>query len=218
MINSITRDVWDKYWIQDKNSILAKFFDKFVEFTMQFLAYPRVVAIIKRRVPSGKCLEAGCGEANISIFLAKDGKYSIVLTDISKEAILLAAKKFHNKNINLNTFQSDIYSLPLKNKVFDLALNFGVLEHLNNIVEAVRELNRISKIVVTTVPSAGLLWSFTIFLRKVIEKDSTVWIKETKLYTKEQMRVFFLKAGYNKVEVYASTLFGLPFLITVVGM
>ena len=193
-------------------------FDKFVDFAMQLIAYRRVVAIIKRKVPSGKCLEVGCGEANISSFLAKDNKYTIVLTDISKEAILSAAKKFYNKNINATIFQSNICNLPLKNDVFDLNISFGVLEHFNNIVGVIRELKRTSNVVIATVPSAGPLWRFTIFLRKIIEKDPSLWTEQSKLYTAKQIQEFFLKADCNKVEVYVSTLFGLPFLITAVGM
>ncbi|MFC1699091.1 class I SAM-dependent methyltransferase [Candidatus Omnitrophota bacterium] len=215
--SEIRPDLWQDYWLREKRSVLARFFDKFVGLAMSLLAYPSAVSIIKKRLPCASCLEAGCGEANISSLLAASKKYNIALMDISGEAIYKAREKLARYADKIKFLQGDIYYLPFKNKAFDLSLNFGVLEHLDDVVNAVREMRRISKVVIATVPSAGPLWRFTIFLRRIVENDSRLWTEQSRLYTKEQMREFFLMADCNKVEVYRSTLLGLPFLITAVG-
>lgn len=59
---------------------------------------------------SGQVLDFGCGYGPISIYLKKTFNCEIDAVDINKRAIKLAKKNAQLNNVNVNIFESDIYS------------------------------------------------------------------------------------------------------------
>lgn len=105
-----------------------------------------------------KILDAGCGEGFTlqRLYELKIGK-ELEGIDASRIAIQTGKKLYPHLNIKIG----DIYNLPYKNDSFDLITCMEVLEHLENPVKALKEIERVSsKFALFTVPNEPL---FTIF-------------------------------------------------------
>jgi 2-polyprenyl-3-methyl-5-hydroxy-6-metoxy-1,4-benzoquinol methylase len=72
---------------------------------------------------SGKVLEIGCGEGNLSRIFSKNG-YSVTGVDISEVAINWAKEKIKNSDLEIEYFQSDFSSKGLSiNDSFDIIID-----------------------------------------------------------------------------------------------
>lgn len=105
-----------------------------------------------------KILDAGCGEGfTLSRFYELKIGEELEGVDFSSDAIEIGKGLYPYLNIKLG----DIYNLPYKNDSFELVTCMEVLEHLENPVQALKEVERVSsKYVLLTVPNEPL---FTIF-------------------------------------------------------
>jgi len=106
--------------------------------------------------PGSKLLETGFGSGNTGILLSDIG-YEVTLLDIEEGLIDGFQKRFpgHVLNRKLKMVLGDMYRLPFVDHSFDLVYHQGVLEHLEdaNIVNALREQARVSRLVVIDVPN-----------------------------------------------------------------
>ncbi|MDD3679430.1 MAG: methyltransferase domain-containing protein [Candidatus Shapirobacteria bacterium] len=101
-------------------------------------------------------LDAGCGEGNISLILAKKNN-NITGIDISKKAINTAKKKAKILGLEKRTkfFVRDIHNFKLKEK-FDFVVCVEVLEHIENDSQTIKNIsNHIKKfgLLIITTPS-----------------------------------------------------------------
>lgn len=101
-----------------------------------------------------KILEVGCGPGLKSIFLSHVG-YDVTVADNDKKIIDLV--KYNNSLLkgNIDILKHDAFSLPFKDKVFDVIFNEGFFEHFNDpeIHSLMREFLRVAHYVIFTVPS-----------------------------------------------------------------
>ena len=102
-----------------------------------------------------KVLEAGCG-------------WGFFVRKLSEKAKMVYGIDFENKMLktcrnmckgkkNIRLIKGDVRTLPFKDKTFDLVLCFGVVEHFDESVEAIKELKRVLKKggkLIISVPSA----------------------------------------------------------------
>lgn len=108
-----------------------------------------------------KVLDAGCGEGFTlqNLYELKIGNI-LEGIDFSKDAVRIGKKQYPHLNLRVG----DIYNLPFKENSFDLVICTEVLEHLENPVQAISELKRVtSKYILFTVPNEPwwMLFNFT---------------------------------------------------------
>ena len=92
-----------------------------------------------------RVLEAGSGSGKASILLGRDLRRTLL--DISAQALNYAkylSQKFQAQNVTY--VQGDIFSLPFKDRSFDLTWNIGVVEHYasDKVILIVREMVRVT--------------------------------------------------------------------------
>lgn len=131
-----------------KNPLKRLFFKRFED---------DLISLVSPLAPK-KILDAGCGEGfTLSRFYELKIGESLEGIDYSPEAIAIG-KKVHP---HLNIKRGDIYNLIYENNSFDLVTCMEVLEHLEDPVKGLKEVERVSsKYVLLTVPNEP--W-FTIF-------------------------------------------------------
>jgi ubiquinone/menaquinone biosynthesis C-methylase UbiE len=86
-------------------------------------------------------LEVGCGNGVVSRYLADKYKANVVGIDVDKEQIELAEKGIGDV-ANIRFFEADATRLPFEDASFDLVLSFGVLHHIENWQDALKEIKR----------------------------------------------------------------------------
>lgn len=93
------------------------------------------------RVNPKKVLEVGCGEGYIASGMKRALKIDIEGSDVDKNVIKFANKKFKGIPFSVET----VYNLKRKDKSFDLVIACEVLEHLKCPDKAIEEIKRVSK-------------------------------------------------------------------------
>ena len=92
-----------------------------------------------------KILDVGAGAGVFALKLKALGK------DITCIDIFTKNVEFMKKN-GLNALLGDVNNLPFKDKEFDLAICMETLEHIDNLGNGLKELCRVAKNVIFTVP------------------------------------------------------------------
>ena len=98
-------------------------------------------------------LEAGCGSAIMSIFLAMTGIH-VTACDRDDEVLKKAAENAKSWKINVNFKKADLLSLSFPQGSFDVSFSQGVLEHMTDsqIQNSCHELLKVSRIFIFSVP------------------------------------------------------------------
>jgi 2-polyprenyl-3-methyl-5-hydroxy-6-metoxy-1,4-benzoquinol methylase len=107
---------------------------------------------ILRRKPA-RVLEAGCGSAIMSAFLAMAG-ISVTACDRDGEVLKKAAENAEQWNAQVNIVKQDILKFSFKENAFDVVFSQGVLEHMTDaqIRQAAAEAIRVGKAFIFSVP------------------------------------------------------------------
>jgi SAM-dependent methyltransferase len=96
-------------------------------------------ASIKRSIPSGRVLEAGCGVARWVAFLDMAG-YEAYGLDYSKTAVEKSLALWPNLRVR----QGDLRAMPFDSDFFDGVVSFGAVEHdVNGPGDALAEIYRV---------------------------------------------------------------------------
>ena len=91
----------------------------------------------------GVVLDMGCGTGRCTIPLAKSGR-RVLATDLSIGMLKKAIEKSLESGIdNITYFLADAEDLPLNPGLFSAVISFGVLHHVNNPEEIVRDVEKI---------------------------------------------------------------------------
>jgi 2-polyprenyl-3-methyl-5-hydroxy-6-metoxy-1,4-benzoquinol methylase len=99
-------------------------------------------------------LEAGCGSAIMSVFLAMTG-VRVTACDRDPEVLRKAGETARQWNAMVTFAKEDLLALSLGADRFDLSFSQGVLEHMTDeqIRQSCREILRVSPVFVFSVPS-----------------------------------------------------------------
>lgn len=141
-----------------------------------------------------RILDVGCGTgANANAFALVGQTIGI---DSSIDAL-----KFCQKRGLKTVARSDVEKLPFANGAFDVVTALDVLEHTEDDLEALREIQRVCRtngLVLVTVPAYGFLWS---------EHDEA--LKHHRRYTAHELRNKMTITGFEVVRTsyFISTLF-----------
>lgn len=73
-----------------------------------------------------KILEAGCGEGQNAIYLARNGYCNVDAFDISEHGIAKLRKRCRMDSIRPNAFTADLRTYPFEQK-YDMVMSFGTL-------------------------------------------------------------------------------------------
>jgi SAM-dependent methyltransferase len=126
-------------------------------------------------------LDAGCGTGiNLRYLPAYGDAYGL---DISKEAL-----EFSRIRGLSSLICGSVDSLPLKNEFFDLVVALDVIEHIQEDLTAVRELNRVLRpggSLIVTVPAFQFLWS-----------NHDLAVHHKKRYTRSELRDILGLGGF----------------------
>jgi 2-polyprenyl-3-methyl-5-hydroxy-6-metoxy-1,4-benzoquinol methylase len=91
-----------------------------------------------------KILDAGCGFGYFSVYAAKLG-HEVVGIDFSEKNLSLARRFAAINKVKIKFIKSDVRCMPFKDKQFDVVISAGVIEHVPETGEAVKEHSRVLK-------------------------------------------------------------------------
>jgi hypothetical protein len=82
----------------------------------------------------------------------------------------------------------------------------------------IREMVRVSRYaVVCSVPAPSPIWWLSTLVRRLVERDSSLWTSNTRYYTADKLRELFRLSGLTNVQCARHRLLGVPFMNTVWG-
>ncbi len=87
-------------------------------------------------------LEVGCGSGAVSNHIARTYSMNVTGTDIDADQIRLAQQRSGNL-ANIRFVEADATNLPFEDNGFDIVLSFGVMHHISNWLDALREIARV---------------------------------------------------------------------------
>ena len=113
--------------------------------------------------PNQKFLEVGCGSGGVSRYIAEKYLLNVTGTDLDPELIQLARENIDDTS-DVQFLEADATDLPFQDNHFDIVLSFGVMHHIPNWLDALREIKRILR-------TKGYLVYFDILYPKL-----TTWV------------------------------------------
>jgi ubiquinone/menaquinone biosynthesis C-methylase UbiE len=92
--------------------------------------------------PNVYILDIGCGTGTVLGNLVNRCSLHGYGVDICDAALAQARARFQNHSNSLSFIMGDVNALPFANSIFDLVIAFGIVEHVDNPEEAIRECYR----------------------------------------------------------------------------
>lgn len=136
-------DQWDRIWSRD--TLLGAYAHRE---TRELKALDKIAHYIKRAISfeeNESVLEAGCGDGQVIIQLAKLFKVRGWGLDWSQEAIEKLNRLLRTEEVNVRGLHGNVIQIPTQNCSFDKVISLGVIEHLEHPAQAVQEFYRVLK-------------------------------------------------------------------------
>jgi ubiquinone/menaquinone biosynthesis C-methylase UbiE len=92
--------------------------------------------------PKQNFLEVGCGSGAVSQHVAKKYRLNVTGVDVDPKQIRLAQASIDDVP-NVHFLEADATNLPFPDNDFDVVLSFGVMHHISNWLDALREIKRV---------------------------------------------------------------------------
>ncbi|MCR5790245.1 MAG: class I SAM-dependent methyltransferase [Lachnospiraceae bacterium] len=163
-------------------------------------------AELLRLAPVGKdasILEAGCGEGNFTAFLRKCYPSNRIDAFDIGETVVESARISH-KSENIRFSVGDIYAINASDSAYELVCASEVLEHTEEPVRALSELERVSgRFVLVTVPNEPL-WRILNMCRGAYLKDFGNTPGHIQHWNKRKFSQMVKKTGLKVVKVRKS--------------
>ncbi|HLD14960.1 MAG TPA: class I SAM-dependent methyltransferase [Candidatus Nanoarchaeia archaeon] len=149
-----------------------------------------------------KVLDYGCGSALFYTYLRKKfPKMNYTGVDLSPDMLKVAKSKFKKEKF----VEGNAEKLPFENNSFDFVIGRGILHHLHNSDNGVKEVSRVLKKGGLFLVSETHSNIFADILRKIAKKSTEHFDHEHKEFTKKEFERMFLS---NNMEIVKEKSFG----------
>lgn len=112
-----------------------------------FPIYKVIAEQIKERtgVTEGTCLDIGCGGGHLGLSLAQMTELSVILLDVSEDALRIADKRIEKWGLSrrASTVHGDVHRLPLENDSVELCISRGSVWFWEDQAQAFKEIYRV---------------------------------------------------------------------------
>ncbi|MFC1865933.1 class I SAM-dependent methyltransferase [Chloroflexota bacterium] len=138
-------------------------------------------------------LEVGCGNGLVTKYLAQEYNASVIGIDVDPQQIELACKDVDSIE-NLRYLESDAADLPFKESSFDVVLSFGVLHHIKNWLDALKEVKRVLK------PGGYFVYADIVYPERVTRMDGSSNVSFGLVTIDiDQLNTFLEKFGFTTI-------------------
>jgi ubiquinone/menaquinone biosynthesis C-methylase UbiE len=141
-------------------------------------------------------LEIGCGDGAVSRHIAKKYRLNVTGTDVDPEMIRFAKKNIDNIQ-NIQFLVTGATDLPFQDNNFDIVLSFGVLHHIPNWLDVLKEIKRVLK-------PKGYLVYFDLIFPKGLAKIGKLFKRYFGIVTLDDLNLFIKKNNFSTI--YSSPL------------
>jgi len=151
--------------------------------------------------PNNLILDVGFGAGYNINNIAKNLENGKIYGIDYSEAMVDLAKEINRKYIESGLVEiknGSVSSLPFLENMFDLVMGVETVNFWSDIINDLKEVRRVLK------PGGTLLLINNSYKHKKFKKRNKKWKKLTNfnLYTPKQFKKFFIKAGYNNIEIF----------------
>jgi ubiquinone/menaquinone biosynthesis C-methylase UbiE len=138
-------------------------------------------------------LEIGCGNGEVSKYIARNYVGKVIATDIDPDQIAIARKGSGNIS-NLRFQVADAVELPFEDESFDVVIAFGVLHHIDKWDTAMAEIIRVLR------PGGYLIYAEVIYPEAISSMDKSSSLSfGLETVDIEKVKAFFEKNGFTQV-------------------
>ena len=191
-LSDLEREKWSTFWKHREGNLLG--------IILGHIRTKIVTKIVTKNYSSrGPMLEAGSGLAVPTIYLGKMQRGAVFALDIVFEVLKESKELAEKRSVYLNTVCGDLRHIPFKDKSFGLVFSDGVLEHFQDPIPIIKEMNRVSKVTIAVLHT-GLIWNLAKQFKKVIKEDRGVASLHYEYYDIKSALHFFKSAGYSKIK------------------
>jgi len=115
-----------------------------VKFSSRYLKRRVGIDVYDAKRSTGRILDAGCGIGRHVMFFAEQG-FDVCGVDISKDGLEIANAWLAKKGLKADLRVGDIGKLPFDDGYFDVAISYGVLDHVpfSEAKSAINEIKRV---------------------------------------------------------------------------
>lgn len=146
-------------------------------------------------------LEVGCGSGAVSKNMAEKYHLNVTGTDLDPDMIQLAWENVEGV-ANIRFLEADATNLPFEDNDFDIVLSFGVMHHIPDWLDALREIKRVLK-------PKGYFIYWDILFPKWSAKIWKLFTKNYGITTLDDLNLFIEKNDFSIIYSSSSTsLFG----------
>ena len=181
VINQLSSLEESNWWIEGRKRITHDIIEHLMDHSIQL-----------------KILDVGCGPGGTTKSFLKWGQ--VYGVDLSTHAL----KKALKKNISI-VINSNLTSIPIKSKQFDVITALDVIEHIKEDSKVLLEFKRILKddgILIVTVPAFQFLWS-----------EHDVAVSHERRYTSASLKRVFDETGYRVIRISYFVSFVFPLVL-----
>lgn len=190
------------------------------------MAFKKRVQTVFEWMPLGddaRILDCACGRGFYLNMIRQVSQCALAGLELEDEIIRKAQRNVgHLPGITLT--RGNIYALPFPDNWFDGVILSEILEHIDDDVAGLREVQRVLKpgaVVAITVPNADYPFWWdpvnktleTLFRTKIRRGPlAGIWANHVRLYTREQLRTAVEQAGFAVEAERAFTHYSFPFI------
>lgn len=99
-----------------------------------------------RPIPGGRVLEIGCGRGiGTEIILARSDAERVDALDLDPEMVALAARRLSRHGDRVRISIGDVEHIDAEDGAYDAVFDFGIIHHVPNWRNALREIHRVLK-------------------------------------------------------------------------
>jgi ubiquinone/menaquinone biosynthesis C-methylase UbiE len=146
-------------------------------------------------------LEIGCGIGAVSKHMTRRHRLDVTGTDVDPEMVRFAQENVEDIS-DIRFLEADATNLPFQDDYFEIVLSFGVMHHISNWLDALREMSRVLKL-------KGYFIYFDLVFPELLAKVGRLFSHSYGITTVHDLRSFFGENSFSVIHLSSSRgLFG----------